>query len=109
MSSGHECHFYEIERGRWIYVLEDGWAPKNVWDWREHATPYGPFDSLDLAEDHLRENHANPGGHATIHLPEGQEKIDVAHDEVLKGLVERVLSPSKHEVAVLRPVCYYRG
>jgi hypothetical protein len=37
-------------------------APKNSWDWREHARAYGPFPSQDAAVKHLQSNHANPGG-----------------------------------------------
>ena len=63
MSTGLNCTFEETEPGKWYYVLEDYGAPKNAWDWRENATAYGPFGSLDDAIDHLGRMHANPGGY----------------------------------------------
>jgi hypothetical protein len=62
MSTGLECEFTEVEPGKWYYLLEDGFAPKNAWDWREYSNAFGPFQTLEEAEDHLRRNHANPGG-----------------------------------------------
>lgn len=62
MSTNSECSFIEPKPGEWFYILEHYHAPKNSWDWREHATAYGPFTSNDEAEQHLSENHANPGG-----------------------------------------------
>lgn len=88
MSTGCECQFLEIERDRWYYLLEDCNAPKNSWDWREHATAYGPFSSQELAEKHLRDNHANPGGSSVTELPPGQDKVDLSSDETLRQLIE---------------------
>lgn len=66
MSTNSECAFVEAEPGKWYYALEDGDAPRNAWDWKEHASAYGPFDSFDEAHRHLGDNHANPGGYSMI-------------------------------------------
>jgi hypothetical protein len=83
MSTNSECHFIEWGEGSWYYILENYYAPKNAWDWREHASCYGPFSSEEVADDHLRNNHANPGGSCTFY----KDEID-NEDEVLKGLIE---------------------
>jgi len=62
MSTGLNCEFVEPKSGEWYYILEDWNAPKQAWDWRDFATAYGPFASEEEANEHLRENHANPGG-----------------------------------------------
>lgn len=62
MSTGCECEFVEHADGTWTYWLEDYHAPKNSWDWHDHAEEYGPFKSYPEAVDHLSANHANPGG-----------------------------------------------
>lgn len=95
MSTGCECRFYEIKRDSWIYVLENYNAPKNSWDWRDHATAYGPFDSFESAEQHLDDNHANPGGFSKIELPAGQDELDLSKDETLKRLVEDAVKPQR--------------
>lgn len=64
MSTGLECCFVEVEPGSWFYVLQNWDCPAQTWDWREFATGYGPFESLEAAREHLRSNHANPGGHS---------------------------------------------
>jgi hypothetical protein len=66
MSTNSECEFFETEPGKWFYALETkyGEEDREVWDWREEANAYGPFESYDQADEHLRENHANPGGHS---------------------------------------------
>lgn len=66
MSTGLNCEFIEPVQGKWFYILQDSFAPKIEWDWREHATCYGPFDSEEMANEHLRNNHANPGGSFTM-------------------------------------------
>lgn len=63
MSTGLECEMIEEAEGVWWYMLEQGSAPKNAWDWREYADLYGPHVSYEAACEHLRANHANPGGH----------------------------------------------
>lgn len=63
MSTGLECEFFEPKRGDWYYALQDWSCPVGAWDWREYATCYGPFSTYEAACEHLRVNHANPGGH----------------------------------------------
>ena len=83
MSTNSECEFIEVEPGEWYYVLEHIHAPKNAWDWREFASACGPFATLDLAREHLRTHHANPGGYST------QEYVDgFTPDEVLAELLK---------------------
>ena len=65
MSTGLECEFANTSQG-WMYVLQDWDCPEECWDWREYATSYGFFETYEVAAEHLRENHANPGGHSII-------------------------------------------
>ena len=62
MSTGLNCMFVERAEGKWYYILEDGWAPKDAFDWLEYAQAYGPFRTKEAALDHLDKHHANPGG-----------------------------------------------
>ena len=82
MSTGLECAFIEVKPNRWYYLLEQGSAPKQSWDWREYADAYGLFDSYEEAREHLSDNHANPGGHFITRYEEGFEP-----DEVLAKLI----------------------
>jgi hypothetical protein len=61
MSTGCECEFF-VFKGQHYYILEHYNAPKNSFDWHEHADVYGPFSSYKSAEQHLSDTHANPGG-----------------------------------------------
>lgn len=63
MSSGMECSFIEPEVGKWYYVLQNWTCPVGAWDWREDATCFGPFGTFDAAQEHLHDNHSNPGGY----------------------------------------------
>lgn len=90
MSTGLECRFIEVEPGKWYYLLEQGSAPKCSWDWREFADAYGPFDTQEEAHEHLRENHANPGGHSIEPHTEGYEP-----DEMMKRLIAEAFDPKK--------------
>lgn len=82
MSTGLECNFIEVAPGKWFYVLQDGNCPVQCWDWREYATAYGPFPTLDVAQAHLRKWHANPGGYSTE-----EYSADYKPDEVMAGLI----------------------
>lgn len=66
MSTSLNCEFIEPFPGTWYYVLEDHFAPKNAWDWREYATATGPFPTEDEAREDMSNNHPNPGGSMTI-------------------------------------------
>jgi hypothetical protein len=91
MSTGLNCTFVEVEPAKWYYLLEQGSAPKQTWDWREYADAYGPFETYEAASEHLRDNHANPGGHSTERYTAGREP-----DEVLKGLIESAQPPDRY-------------
>lgn len=69
MSTGADCKFIEKVDG-WYYWLQN-WP---YGDWPEGQT-YGPFLSFEIAHEHLRNNHANPGGYSVFPL---KEKINEA-------------------------------
>lgn len=97
MSTNSNCNFYDVGR-KWFYLLEDSDTPKNAFDWRENARAYGPFPSEEAADDHLIENHANPGGTCNCGA------VDLAKDDVLRSAIESAISPraSQRNVARLR-------
>ena len=64
MSTGLECEFIEKAPNKWYYTLQDGNCPVQTWDWHDSSTTYGPFTTFDLAQTHLHNNHANPGGYS---------------------------------------------
>lgn len=84
MSTGCECLFFQWEPDEWYYLLEDYNAPKNSWDWRGHATCYGPFGSKDAAVAHLDANHANPGGWSTDTSPNKDNPVLQRHVQEAK-------------------------
>jgi hypothetical protein len=86
VSTNSECAFIEIKPRRWFYLLEDYDAPKNAWDWREHSRAYGPFTTIEEAQQHLRDNHANPGGSSVTHNDQYKPNEVVANkvDEATK-------------------------
>lgn len=79
MSTNLNCEIIEPFPGTWYYVLEDGFAPKNAWDWREYATATGPFPTEEAAREYLCTHESNPGGTCTIPNAEfemkGYEKL----------------------------------
>ena len=79
MSTNNECLFFQWEEGKWYYLLEDYNAPKNSWDWREHATSYGPFSTKEKAQEDLHQNHANPGGHCLERDPDKKDAVLIEH------------------------------
>lgn len=91
MSTGCNCEFIEVAPGEWFYVLEHTGAPRNAWDWREHATAYGPFRTFDVAEQHLSANHPNPGGFSETPWTEGFKP-----DELLQRLIDAARRRSRH-------------
>jgi hypothetical protein len=88
MSTNSNCLLLQVRTDQWFYVLEHRHAPQNAWDWREHASAYGPFSSEEEAIQHLRDNHANPGGSSTSALPDGVTELDLSGDEVLQKLIQ---------------------
>ena len=87
MSTGFNCEIVSIRAddhphdGSWFYILQDWNCPVGAWDWREHATAYGPFASEDDAQFHLQKYQANPGGWSV------GENVELDGDDVLRRLV----------------------
>jgi hypothetical protein len=79
MSTDNECLFFQWEEGKWYYLLEDYNAPKNSWDWRDHAASYGPFSTEEKAHEDLHQNHANPSGHTLSPNPEKEDPVLIEH------------------------------
>lgn len=96
MSTNSECLFIQVKPDQWFYVLEDYNAPKNAFDWRDYAQAYGPFQTEELADDHLRKNHSNPGGSTTQKLPEGVMEYDFKDDDVLARLIADAPANMRH-------------
>ena len=94
MSTNSNCDVIEVNRGTWYYLLEDSNAPKNAWDWREHARAYGPFKGIPETLAHLGENHPNPGGYSVRGLPVGAPDLDLAKSPVLRTLIENAIAPT---------------
>lgn len=57
MSTGADCQIVEEEPGKWFYHLQ-----RYPYGTTEDYESFGPFKSLDTAQKHLEDNHANPGG-----------------------------------------------
>ena len=97
MSTNSECAFIEVEPNKWYYILEDYHAPKNSYDWREHAQAYGPFASMDVAEKHLHDNHANPGGYwEQRYNPEKPYKPDEVMTRLMAEAEKRKAEESRY-------------
>lgn len=92
MSTGLECNFYGVTDTEWYYLLQHGSCPVQCWDWREYATAYGPFESYEVAREHLSDNHANPGGHSTYHPGEFKQ------DGLLEALFQEARDERRHEL-----------
>lgn len=85
MSTGAECHFDEVEPGRWTYWLQD-----HPYGYTEEGQTYGPFRSHLEAREHLHRNHANPGGSMNRPLKEGH--VHEWHHGIGYGPVGMVLT-----------------
>lgn len=88
MSTGLECEFLWLQAngkpdGEWFYILEEWDAPKNSWDWHEYATAFGPFPTEDAAQEHLRANHANPGGRSVSQRQEAPASLSRTTQDLL--------------------------
>jgi hypothetical protein len=109
MSTGCNCIVVEEKPGRWFYVLEDRDAPKCAWDWREHATAYGPFKTLEAADKHLSDHHANPGSSTVVRSSEF--KRDSVMDKLLQEAPEQTRQIEQRSVGHwfgLPPGCVMR-
>lgn len=92
MSTNCECMMVEKTPGEWFYILENYNAPKNSWNWIDHAEAYGPFASEDDAAQHLSDNHANPGGWSIMTHDQFRESESMA----------RVLKDARENLAATR-------
>lgn len=65
MSTGADCHFVEKKPNQWYYQLQR-------WPYGENPNydTFGPFQSLEIAINHLNRHHANPGGWSETHYKE---------------------------------------
>lgn len=78
MSTNSECLFFRHD-DKHYYLLEHYNAPQNAWDWRDNATCYGPFASFEEAQEDLRDNHANPGGHTDSSDENTTDEVLIKH------------------------------
>lgn len=51
------CDFYKAKDGKWYMDLAN-----NEYGEYDDCTTYGPFNSLEKADEYLHNNHSNPGG-----------------------------------------------
>ena len=70
-----ELQFIEQAAGRWFYLLEDRGAPKDGWDWRESAKAFGPFQTLEAAQEHEYESKSDTSGAEIVFL--GDRALDI--------------------------------
>ena len=82
MSTGYECEFVRTKDDEWFYAIEDGWGPKNAYDWRDFAVSAGPFKSEDEAIDHMQAHNANPGSWYSFDNAEDKE-LDATWDKLI--------------------------
>lgn len=69
-------------------LLEERDAPVGAFDWRRHATVYGPFASEAATDEHLTIHHANPGGMTVTRYEPGFQP-----DEILTELLTHAIPP----------------
>lgn len=60
------CLIIETSPDIWHYLVEDEDAPSGSWDWREHSSAFGPFDTRDEAFEHRADNHSNVAGSEVV-------------------------------------------
>lgn len=113
MSTGLECEIVNLNDGRSFYVLQNAFCPESAWDWREHEpTVGGPFPGQEAAEKHLRQNHANPGGHCVTNLAVEELIADKTLLGLLAGksvfMMPEPSSPPTDVASVLAP-CAHRS
>lgn len=95
MSTNSECLFVQKSTDEWYYILESPFKDDGDYDWLDTAQAYGPFPTEDAADEHLRDNHPNPGGSNSQPLPEGVSEIDLSKDDQIKRLLSEAQSPSR--------------
>jgi len=56
-----ECAIVEVEPGQWFYAIDlYGDHEELIWDWRDNAKAFGPFDSELEAKEHMASNRVSP-------------------------------------------------
>lgn len=89
MSTGYSCTFVRTKGDEWFYAIEDGWGPKNAFDWRDFAVSFGPFKTEDEAINHMQANHANPGSWYTNDNAENKD-LDATWDKLIAQARQRM-------------------
>jgi len=57
-----ELQFIETESGAWFYILERRSALKDQWDWMDDADLFGPFSTLEVAQEHEYQSDSDTSG-----------------------------------------------
>ena len=57
-----ELQFVETASGDWFYILERPYAPKDQWNWMDDADSFGPFSTLEAAQDHEYQSGTDTSG-----------------------------------------------
>lgn len=81
-----ELQFIEAEAGKWFYVLEDRHAPKDTWDWMEFADAFGPFPSLEAAQDHEYESSSDTSG---------CEIVDITRSHTISAQARKLIAEAR--------------
>jgi hypothetical protein len=64
--AGLENVFFEPQAGQWFYAIEYSNAPRDSWDWRDYADCFGPFTTLESANEHLYNSRADVSGSTVL-------------------------------------------
>ncbi len=92
MSTGLNCEFFEFNPAEWYYALQNWTCPVGG-DWMDDCSTYGPFKSYELADEHLHDNHANPGGAQLS--PFRSEQLTHKNRKMYQRLVDSKISASR--------------
>ena len=79
-----ELQFIETASGDWFYILERKGAPKDQWDWMDDADAFGPYPTLEAAEDAEYQSDSDTSGSEVVEWsgkidPSAARLIEVAH------------------------------
>ena len=81
--------FVEAADGQWFYILENEGAPKDAWDWIEFSQCFGPFPTLEDAQDDEYRSDSDTSGAEVLHFKARGKK---SFDAVDRMIADRVLS-----------------
>lgn len=68
-----ELIFAQNSDMQWFYIIEQRTAPKDAWDWQEYADCFGPFETLEEAQDHEYRSDSDTSGAEII--PYGRRDV----------------------------------